>query len=142
MKYLFTVLFIFIFIADSLTQKVLKARSLENTTELIRSEVPIPDNDERLPYEKLFENDRISISTAYPNPASGFTNFDYQLSDKAKDAKIILSDVFGSVIQEYKLSSQESRLKVNTQLLSSGVYFYTLSLEGKMVITKKLIVRQ
>ncbi|NJK84311.1 MAG: hypothetical protein HC912_11530 [Saprospiraceae bacterium] len=87
MKYVFTVLFIFIFIADSLTQKVLKARSLETSNDLIRSEVPMPDNDERLPYEKLFENERISISTAYPNPAAGFTNFDYQLSDKAKEAK-------------------------------------------------------
>ncbi len=97
MKYLFTIVFIFIFIADSLTQKVLKARSL-SPGELIRSEVPLPENDERLPYEKLFENERISISTAYPNPASGFTNFDYQLSDKAKDARITLSDVFGTVI--------------------------------------------
>ena len=141
MKYLFTIAFIFIFIADSLTQKVLKARSL-SPGELIRSEVPLPENDERLPYEKLFENERISISTAYPNPASGFTNFDYQLSDKAKDARITLSDVFGSVIQEHKLSAQENKLKVNTSLLSSGVYFYTLSLDGKMIITKKLIVRQ
>lgn len=141
MKYLFTIVFIFIFIADSLTQKVLKAHSL-SPGELIRSEVPLPDNDERLPYEKLFENERISISTAYPNPASGFTNFDYQLSDKAKDARITLSDVFGSVIQEHKLSAQENKLKVNTSLLASGVYFYTLSLDGKMIITKKLIVRQ
>ena len=97
--------------------------------------------DREGPVEKLFENGQITISTAYPNPSTHFIFFDYKLSDGVQEAKITISDIFGTTLSAHRLVPQSTHLKVSVGKIPSGVYFYTLTLEKKAVITKKLIVR-
>ena len=92
--------------------------------------------------DKLFENEKISISTAYPNPAVENIGFDYKLSHLAGSAKITLSDVFGNKIGAYELAHEQTHLRIPVHELPESVYFYTLHIDGKVVITKKLIVRR
>ncbi len=92
--------------------------------------------------DKLFENEKISISTAYPNPAVENVSFNYKLSSLAGNAKITLSDVFGNKIGAYELSHEQTRLRISVQDLPESIYFYTLHVDGKVVITKKLVVRR
>ncbi len=99
-------------------------------------------SDENPITDKLFENEKISISTAYPNPAVENVSFDYKLSALAGSAKITLSDVFGNKIGAYELSHEQTRLRISVQDLPESIYFYTLHIDGKVVITKKLVVRR
>ncbi len=99
-------------------------------------------SDENPITDKLFENEKISISTAYPNPAVENVSFDYKLSTLAGSAKITLSDVFGNKIGAYELSHEQTRLRISVQDLPESIYFYTLHIDGKVVITKKLVVRR
>ena len=92
--------------------------------------------------DKLFENEKISISTAYPNPAVESVFFDYKLSHLAGSAKITLSDVFGNKVGSYELAHEQTRLYISVNDLPESIYFYTLHIDGKVVITKKLIVRR
>jgi Secretion system C-terminal sorting domain len=90
--------------------------------------------------DKLYENAHISVSTAYPNPAIENVNFNYKLSETAGDFKMVLTDVLGNQVGQYKLSKEFARLQIPVSQLPEGVYFYTLYSESKALITRKFIV--
>lgn len=87
----------------------------------------------------LYEESGVKVSKVYPNPASEFAYIDYQINESIK-AKVTIRNLLGRVMGEYELSKQDSQIKINTSEFESGVYFYTLSLGGKSVKAKKLIV--
>jgi len=89
---------------------------------------------------KLFENHQISISNPYPYPANEFVSFNYQILQSNLDAKISLYDVLGNEIATYRLQTEYNKVMIQTSSLRAGVYFYTLVLDGKNIITKKLVV--
>jgi hypothetical protein len=89
----------------------------------------------------LFSNDKISISSVYPNPASAIASIDYVLGGNTTHAKIILCNVLGNVVGEYTLVKDARRLNISTLELTSGVYFYALYVDGKNLVTRKLIIK-
>lgn len=105
---------------------------------------PTPEESlrtERSQEDRLFANDKISVSNVYPNPASDYAEIDYQISGPVGDARIIVSDILGSPIAEYTLESNERKVRIGTREFPTGMYFYRLSLDGKKVATKKLLVQ-
>ena len=90
----------------------------------------------------LYESEDITLSDAYPNPVSDKAIIQYRFFDETKDAKILIHNVLGSIVGEYKLLPTENQLKISTQELNPGVYFYTLYLDNKGLVTKKLIVKK
>lgn len=118
-----------------------KAPSYEFTAHALKQLTNFNGGDNGQVGDLLFSNEKISISSIYPNPASSYASIDYNLSNQRDQAKIILCNVLGNVVGEYPLVKDAKRLYISTQELSSGVYFYTLSVEGKSLITKKLIIR-
>ncbi len=105
------------------------------------------NQDEPHSHEQLFTNEQISVSSIYPNPASNSASVKYRFLGGLREAKIVLCNVLGNVVGEYRLSKASREAKELTELhivtnsLASGVYFYTLSLDGRNVVTRKLIVR-
>ncbi len=91
--------------------------------------------------EQLFSNDKITVSNIYPNPASEYAVIDYSITGDLKDAKLIFYNVLGSKMSEHVLTKNNGKLRVDTTLMPTGLYFYQLSLEGKKVATKKMLVR-
>lgn len=92
--------------------------------------------------ELLFVNDKISVSNVYPNPASEYAELDFTISTGLRDAKLTFYNVLGSqVLQEFTLNRNDRKLRVNTKDLPTGLYFYQLSVDGKKVATKKMLVR-
>ncbi len=89
--------------------------------------------------EILHEESGIKVNKIYPNPASDYAYIDYQISESIK-AKITVRNLLGRIVGEYDLSKQENQIKMNVSDLESGVYFYTLSINGKSIKAKKLIV--
>jgi len=88
---------------------------------------------------KLFENHQISISNPYPYPANESVSFNYQLYQNI-DARIVMYDVLGNEIANYRLQSEYNKLVIQTSSLRTGVYLYSLVLDGKNVATRKLVV--
>jgi len=89
---------------------------------------------------KLFENQQISISNPFPYPANENVTFTYQIFEANLDAKITLYDVVGNEVDNYRLPSSYSKVVIPTSSLRPGVYFYSLVLNNKVVITKKIVV--
>jgi hypothetical protein len=49
--------------------------------------------------------------------------------------------VLGNVVGEYTLVKDARRLNISTLELTSGVYFYALYVDGKNLVTRKLIIK-
>ena len=91
--------------------------------------------------DRMYANDRITVSNIYPNPASESAQVDYQIIGPVSEAKLILLNILGSPVAEYELEKTDRKVQIATRDLSTGYYFYQLSLDGKKVATKKLLVR-
>lgn len=92
--------------------------------------------------DKLFVNEQIDISNIYPNPANDLVKFNYHIIDTNAKVKITIRNVLGSVVKEEELSPQASQLEISVSEYSAGIYFYTLSINNKSIITKKFLVRR
>lgn len=92
---------------------------------------------------KLFINQQINISFMYPNPATHYGEFAYRLSTENRSkAEIALHNVLGSEVGRFSLPNNENILRINFKDLDAGVYFYTLVLDEKTIVTKKFVVRK
>lgn len=85
--------------------------------------------------------DKIEISEAYPNPATYFIQFDYRMTDRTSEGKITVYNLLGSVIGDYRLNNYDNRLQIPVDNLKAGIYFYTISINNKSLITKKFVVK-
>ncbi len=88
----------------------------------------------------LFSNDKITVSSAYPNPADESTEIDYQFTSPG-DARLVMLSVLGTPVGEFNLEQGDRKLRINTRGLSAGYYLYQLSVDGRKVATKRLLVR-
>ncbi len=91
----------------------------------------------------VFQARNITIHDVYPNPITGQEAFlDYRLTDDAIKAKVVIHNILGSPVGEHEMVSTETRVKIQAEGLSSGVYFYTIYLDNVGVLTRKLVVRK
>lgn len=81
----------------------------------------------------------VSLSNPSPNPANNLTSISYDLKS-IKNGSFILYNVLGSKLNEFKLTERQETLIIPTSQLNSGIYFYSIVADGKLVTTKKLIV--
>jgi hypothetical protein len=83
----------------------------------------------------------IQISEAYPNPAVDVLNFQYRLSMGQGEVKILVHNLLGTLIAEFKLNPYDTQVQIPVRDYKSGIYFYTLSVDNQSIVTKKFIVK-
>jgi hypothetical protein len=93
------------------------------------------------PVGKLLDNHLLYVSDAYPNPARDFVYFDYKIAGQLKEAKITVKNMLGSEVAEHHLMLHDNRLEIPISQLPTGIYFYTLSVEGNKQATKRFVVK-
>lgn len=91
--------------------------------------------------DKLYNNDKISISNIYPNPADDIATIKYTISSQVSEVKITFYNVLGSEIKEEVLDKDASKKEISTKDWGNGIYLYQLSADGRSLVTKKLLVR-
>jgi len=93
-------------------------------------------DDENLPYT-------FSLEQNFPNPFNPSTQIRYSLME-AGNVKLTISDMLGKEIallaNEYQTPGSYS-INFNGENLSSGVYFYTLSVDGYKLSKKMLLIK-
>jgi hypothetical protein len=98
--------------------------------------------DEKEEKQIIFSSSHITLKEIYPNPVTDVAFIDYNLLDDRVKAKIIIHNILGNTIEEFPLSTDESRVRINVATLTAGIYFYTLYLDNEGVITRKLILKK
>lgn len=98
--------------------------------------------EEKPEKQDLYRSRFITLKDVYPNPVVDQAVVDYKMNDDQVKAKIVVHNILGNVVGEYSLPPSENFVRVRTDDLSAGIYFYTLYVENEGVITRKLIVRK
>jgi hypothetical protein len=98
--------------------------------------------DERSTKALFYQSRDITIYDVYPNPATDHAMVDYTLHNEKMEAKLVIHNVLGSHLVDHALPGQENRVKITTETLPAGVYFYTIYLDNQGVLTRKLVVRK
>lgn len=85
------------------------------------------------------DNFKSNIIKAFPNPSEYLVTFSYNIKSKNVSSEIILNNIIGERIETFKLDNQCNEIKVNISHLPSGVYFYSLKIDGNITETHKLV---
>jgi photosystem II stability/assembly factor-like uncharacterized protein len=84
------------------------------------------------------------LSQNYPNPFNSHTKIEFSIP-KFSEVRIVLYDILGRQCEIITAGIyQEGKYEVifNSRDISSGVYFYTLEVNGKVLKSKKLIIQK
>ena len=83
-------------------------------------------------------SDMVKILNAYPNPASRVVNIDY--AAPSSDAHLVIKNLTGREVYRTPVS-QTGKKQVDISGFNAGVYLYGVEAGGKMICTKKLLVK-
>ena len=76
-----------------------------------------------------------------PNPFSNTTYISYVLPQKFTTAQIVTTDETGKTVRQINLTgSGKGSLKVDASALASGVYQYSLIVDGRLIATKQMVL--
>ncbi|MHA7131214.1 T9SS type A sorting domain-containing protein [Algoriphagus namhaensis] len=89
-----------------------------------------------------FEHEAIKLTDVYPNPSNRIAQIDYTIKDRDVEARIAINSFIGNPVQSYKLDPDRGTLLINVSDFNPGVYFYTLFIDNKNIVTKKLVVKK
>lgn len=90
----------------------------------------------------VFDSKEISVRDVFPNPVQHEAFVEYQLHQDHIKAKMVIHNILGKPMGEYEMPYHESKIKVLAEDLASGIYFFTIYLDGNGVATRKMIVRK
>ena len=87
------------------------------------------------------KEDKLVFKGPYPNPASQITSFEYNLPSSTNNARLIIRNSLGVEVENSMLDNQSGKKSINVSSYPSGIYFYTLVVDGKTIQSKKIIVK-
>jgi hypothetical protein len=80
-----------------------------------------------------------SLNQNSPNPVQGSTRISYTIPPGASRAQLLLIDKTGKTIKSMQLTAS-GVIHINTATLSSGIYTYSLVVDGRITDSKKMTV--
>lgn len=81
---------------------------------------------------KLYQN--------VPNPSNEQTVIRFQLADNVQEASICIFDLQGKILKKIPVASSQDRIIVNTYEIGSGMFLYSLIVNGQEIDTKKMVI--
>ncbi len=97
----------------------------------------LPNQPVYVPEMQTKEN----LSKPFPNPANDLVTISLQLPQENENYQFIAYDSFGKEIQKFNLKNTVTSVMLETRHLSSGIYFYHIICNGKIIENQKFIVR-
>lgn len=112
-------------IIETLTQKL----------EILEGFNSVPSNEEE------GENDGNILYQNKPNPFNTVTVIECYLNEERHDTSIVINDMNGSLIKKIPVLNQGiNNITVESGVLKPGVYSYSLTIGGRTVCSKKMVI--
>lgn len=87
-----------------------------------------------------FNNADNDYYAVYPNPASDVINLSYSIHAEATSASFILTNTLGQVVKTTELPVATHDYTINSGALTSGIYYCSFMIDGKIAKTMKIII--
>ena len=113
---------------------------LKGLIELVRTEFNESSTAINRTRVDLGNTQSIVLNQNSPNPFKERTTIGYVVPDNIEKAHIFIFDLNGQIMKKVELPSGEGVLEVFASDLSSGMYSYSLVIDGNVVDTKKMTV--
>lgn len=131
---------------ESLREEV---EELREAVELLKEQLSTPQNTPKNKASRPGKSEKEAgiEATLYqnmPNPFSEQTTISYELPERVSSAKILIHSLDGLLIKTYSLSTAAGLgyISVDAGMLSPGIYTYSLSVNNRMVVTKRMVVTE
>lgn len=98
--------------------------------------------EEKQDKQSIYSSRFVMLHDVYPNPVTDQAFVDYKILNDQITAKLVVHNLLGNVVGEYSLPILENLIRVKTDDLAAGIYFYTLYVDDEGVMTRKLIVKK
>ncbi len=87
-------------------------------------------------------DNKLVFNGPFPNPASQYANFEYNLPVTSKNARLLIRNMLGVEIDNVKIDSRSGKKSIDVSSYAPGIYFYSFIVDGKVIQSKKLIVKR
>jgi hypothetical protein len=81
-----------------------------------------------------------SLEQNTPNPLTQSTTIRYRVPSGSRSARLVITDNTGKIIRQENLGEGAGTVQVDASLMSSGIYNYSLVVDGKLIESKKMVV--
>ena len=90
-------------------------------------------------------NTSLSLSSAYleqsaPNPSDGIAVVRYYIPENAGSAKLIFTNIKGSIIKSVNVSRGKGQVTLNNNAMAAGSYTYTLYVDNALADSRQMII--
>lgn len=78
----------------------------------------------------------------FPNPFNNETTIAYDIHQLSSGIKgeIVITDILGNEIKSMPIYTNQGKMTFDRGELQSGLYFYSLKIDGRALITKKMVI--
>lgn len=91
--------------------------------------------------DNVSDVDMVRMDQNKPNPFSESTVIALSIPEKSQKASIFIYDMSGKLVQSIAVSERgETNITVYASDLTAGMYIYTLVVDGKVSVTRRMIV--
>jgi hypothetical protein len=77
---------------------------------------------------------------AYPNPATSKVTFEHSIPGLQNGSLLVIRNITGVVVYSEMIANNPKTI-VSIENFNSGIYFYSIEVNGKAIATKKLIIK-
>ncbi|MCC5935962.1 MAG: T9SS type A sorting domain-containing protein [Lunatimonas sp.] len=92
--------------------------------------------------DESFIHKDFELGGVYPNPTNRVAQLDYKIKNPSVNARVVVTSFIGNPIYDFRLDPMQYSLEINVTDLNPGVYFYTIIVDNKNIVTKKLFVNK
>ncbi len=92
--------------------------------------------------KSIYDSKFITLHDVYPNPAIETAHIDYKIYQNEPTYSITIRNLLGNVMSRYTLETIDTKLKIRTDDLNTGIYFFTLYIDNEGVMTRKMMVKK
>ncbi len=83
---------------------------------------------------KLYQN--------IPNPFQSTSSIKYYIPETSKNAQLQFASTAGNVVSQVNITERgNGQLDINPSQLASGVYLYSLIVDGQLIATRKMVIK-
>jgi len=85
--------------------------------------------------------DKLVFKGPFPNPSSQTASFEYNIPSSQSNAHLVIRNMLGVEVENTMLEQRSGKKAIDVSGYASGIYFFALIVDGKVVQSKKMIVK-